>query len=83
MRKLYFLSLLFMLFGCAGDPITKTQSPRAPGVNLSGYPVAFREGYSDGCASAGGSLQRDEPRYKSDGQYALGWRDGYDICKKR
>ena len=80
MRKLCLLSLLVLLFGCAGEPSIKKQSPS---VNLSGYPAAFRDGYSDGCASARGGLRRDEPRYKSDGQYALGWRDGYDICKTR
>ena len=55
----------------------------APGVNLSGYPPAFRAGYADGCASVDAARKRDEPRFKSDAEYAQGWRDGYDICRRR
>ncbi len=54
-----------------------------PQVNLSGYPPAFREGYTDGCASSGGTLRRDEQRYQGDPQYKYGWRDGKDVCGRR
>lgn len=54
-----------------------------PQVNLSGYPPAFRDGYTDGCASSGGTLRRDEQRYQSDPQYKYGWRDGKDVCGRR
>jgi hypothetical protein len=54
-------------------------------VNLAGYSPAFRTGYGDGCASSnrtGGQI-RDEDRFKHDSQYALGWRDGFDICARK
>lgn len=63
-------------------PKPKPESAQA-GINLSGYPREFREGYADGCASARGSLKKDEARYKSDTQYAAGWKDGMGICAKR
>jgi hypothetical protein len=52
-------------------------------VNLSGYSEAFRQGYSDGCTSAGGALQRNERRYQSDADYRMGWNDGNSICARR
>jgi hypothetical protein len=54
-----------------------------PNVNLAGFPAEFRQGYSDGCATARGSRVRDETRFKTDVQYANGWRDGNDICSRR
>jgi hypothetical protein len=54
-----------------------------PRVNLSGYPPAFRDGYTDGCASSGGTMRRDEQRYQNDPQYKYGWRDGKDVCGRR
>ena len=55
------------------------------GVNLAGYPPAFRSGYMDGCESSKRASEhiRDDDRFKHDTQYASGWRDGYDICTKR
>jgi hypothetical protein len=62
-------------------------APKAPppNVNLTGFPPAFRDGYADGCQSAkpGAARHRDEARFTQDTQYANGWRDGYDICRKR
>jgi hypothetical protein len=54
-------------------------------VNLAGFPPAFRDGYADGCQSAKpfAAKHRDDARYARDTQYASGWRDGYDICRKR
>jgi len=54
-------------------------------VNLAGFPPAFREGFADGCQSVkpGAARRRDETRYTQDPQYAMGWRDGYDMCHKR
>jgi hypothetical protein len=63
-------------------PQAKPESSQA-GINLSGYPREFREGYADGCASARGSLKKDEARFKTDSQYAAGWKDGMGICAKR
>lgn len=58
-------------------------TPSQPQINLSGYSPAFRAGYSDGCASAGYSTRRDEQRYRSDADYAMGWNDGNSMCKRR
>ena len=59
-------------------------APAAPDINLSGYPKAFQEGYADGCSSAkSGSIRQNPSRFKVDEQYTQGWRDGYDVCKRR
>jgi len=71
--------VLIGLVACASP------KPAPPEVNLSGFPPAFRDGYIDGCQSAknGAAVKRDAARYANDHQYALGWRDGFDICRKR
>ena len=55
-----------------------------PGINLAGFPPAFREGYADGCNSARllVGVKRNEERFKTDSLYAQGWRDGNDVCGK-
>jgi hypothetical protein len=64
-----------LLVGCAGGT--------AP-VNLGGFSPAFKQGYTDGCESAGAvSQRRDEARYKTESEYMQGWNDGYSICAKR
>ena len=72
-------AVLIGLVSCA------TPKPPPPAVNLSGFPPAFRDGYADGCQSAKdrAAVRRDAARYANDRQYALGWRDGFDICRKR
>lgn len=78
-----FIAVLVTLGAIAGCAAPATSEK--PGVNLSGFPPEFREGYSDGCNSARAVAvtRQDEKRMKSDPQYAAGWRDGYDICKRR
>lgn len=70
---------------CALGACAPAATPARPGVNLSGFPPEFREGYSDGCNSARSAVgtKKDEARMKSDPQYAQGWRDGYDLCKAK
>ena len=64
-----------LLVGCAAG---------TPPVNLGGFSPAFKQGYTDGCESAGAlSQRRDEARYKSEPDYMQGWDDGYSICAKR
>ncbi|MBI2292102.1 MAG: hypothetical protein HYU73_17635 [Betaproteobacteria bacterium] len=70
---------LALMAGCASQPARAPQ----PKVNLSGFPPEFGQGYADGCASVNAARKRDEARFKSDANYAMGWRDGYSICKPR
>jgi hypothetical protein len=67
------------LAGCATPPAP----PAKAAVNLTGFTPDFRAGYGDGCASVNAARRRDEARYKADVQYAQGWRDGYDVCRRR
>ena len=52
-------------------------------VNLQGFPLEYRQGYADGCASTSGSERKDATRFKNDGQYRTGWQDGNAMCRKR
>ena len=68
--------------GAASSPGTDVEPPPA-NVNLSGFPLPYRQGYADGCASAGGSERKDAGRYAADGNYRTGWMDGRAICGRR
>ncbi|MGQ0751481.1 MAG: hypothetical protein ACT4PS_13165 [Betaproteobacteria bacterium] len=83
--------------GCAMQPRT-VESPRPadssttpaqpsvqrpPPVNLSGYSAAFKQGYTDGCASVRGTTRRDDARYRSDSDYMMGWSDGNSACRAK
>ena len=72
-----------LLAGCASQTASTSAPPAT--VNLSGYPLEFRQGHADGCASAQpyAARKRDETRFKTDANYMQGWRDGYDVCEKR
>ena len=70
---------LALMAACASQSVP---APRSR-INLSGFPLAFRDGHADGCASVNAVRKRDEARFKSDANYAMGWRDGYSICKPR
>jgi hypothetical protein len=56
-----------------------------PTYNLTGYPLAVREGYIDGCESAKSTpyARKDAQRMSGDPQYSMGWNDGYSICKAK
>jgi hypothetical protein len=62
-------------------PTTSTNPPAS--INLQGFPLPYRQGYADGCASIGAVEHKDAVRFKSDGQYRTGWQDGFALCKKR
>jgi len=55
-----------------------------PIYNLTGYPAATQEGYIDGCETAKQSAYayKDVKRYNADGQYRMGWDDGFSICRR-
>ena len=53
-----------------------------------GYPLAYADGFDDGCHSgrkAGGSMfdqfKKDVRRFDGDNQYAQGWSDGFRQCE--
>ena len=64
-------------------PTPKNVEPPPPNVNLSGFPLPYRQGYADGCASASGPQRRDAARYSADANYRTGWTDGLALCRKR
>ncbi len=74
-----------MVTGPAGVSGNRGPLPAStlPSYNLSGYPLAFKDGYVDGCETAKDSPYRfkDERRFVSDNQYRMGWSDGFDICR--
>ena len=69
--------------GSSGTPATSTAEPPPPNVNLSGFPLPYRQGYADGCASATGGERKDTLRFAADGNYRTGWQDGLAICRKK
>jgi hypothetical protein len=75
-------ALTLSIAGCASAPPTKGEPP-APAVNLSGFPLEYRQGYADGCASATGAQRKDAARFGADGNYRTGWQDGLAICRKK
>jgi hypothetical protein len=64
-------------------PIPANAEPPPPAVNLSGFPLPYRQGYADGCASATGPERKDKPRFGADGNYRTGWQDGVALCRKK
>jgi hypothetical protein len=64
-------------------PTPRSAEPPPPPVNLSGFPLPYRQGYADGCASATGPERKDAARYAGDGNYRTGWIDGQALCRRR
>ena len=64
-------------------PVPANAEPPPPKVNLSGFPLPYRQGYADGCASVGGREQKDTARFGSDDNYRMGWMDGRSICGRK
>ena len=89
-----FMSLIMLASGCAtfvpGPTPYGTPTPAQPqgnpnppsNVNLQGFPLEYRQGYADGCASASRAERKDATRFRNDGQYRTGWVDGNALCKK-
>jgi hypothetical protein len=99
LRRSLSVPLLLLAYGCATvtpvGPVPSTPygtpTPAQPqgnlnppaNVNLQGFPLEYRQGYADGCASVSGSETKDAARFKGDGQYRSGWMDGNTVCRKR
>jgi hypothetical protein len=64
-------------------PVPANREPPPPNVNLSGFPLPYRQGYADGCASASGAERKDTARFASDPNYRTGWQDGATLCRKK
>ena len=64
-------------------PVPRNVEPPPPSVNLSGFPLPYRQGYADGCASVSGSEKKDATRFASDPNYRTGWQDGLALCRKK
>jgi len=67
----------------SAPPLPRTAEPPTPPVNLGGFPLAYRQGYADGCASASGAERKDAERFKGDGNYRTGWQDGLALCRRK
>ena len=89
-------SIVCALFvaGCATAPIAPPPAPQSPplprnaeppppAVNLSGFPLPYRQGYADGCASAKGAERKDGDRFGADPNYRTGWMDGIALCRRK
>jgi hypothetical protein len=63
-------------------PIPRNAEPPPPKLNLSGFPLPYRQGYADGCASATGAERKDTTRFAADMNYRTGWQDGRALCRK-
>jgi hypothetical protein len=64
-------------------PLPATAEPPAPNINLAGFPLPYRQGYADGCASASGPERKDGARFSADGNYRTGWQDGLALCRRK
>jgi hypothetical protein len=80
--------------GCATAPLGPAAAPTAPplppnaeppppSVNLSGFPLPYRQGYADGCASVTGAERKDAARFGGDPNYRMGWQDGLALCRRK
>jgi hypothetical protein len=67
----------------SAPPLPRTAEPPPPSINLSGFPLPYRQGYADGCASVSGTERKDAARFASDPNYRTGWQDGLALCRKK
>ena len=64
-------------------PVPRNAEPPPPPINLSGFPLPYRQGYADGCASIAGTERKDAARFAGDPNYRTGWQDGLALCRKK
>ncbi len=72
-----------LLAGLVAGCGSTTPAPKAQTLNQSGYSDTFKQGYNEGCESAGGRQRRNEGRYKTEADYMMGWNDGFSACRRR
>ena len=88
------VAALVLVGGCATEPpapsprsapapLPSNAEPPPPPVNLSGFPLPYRQGFADGCASATSAERKDGTRWSADGNYRTGWQDGLAQCRRR
>ncbi len=83
------LALVILCGGCAttspaAPPASNpAAAPAPPPVNLQGFPLAYRQGFDDGCSTARGTERKDGNRMGGDGNYRVGWFDGMSQCKAK
>lgn len=96
-RAFALVPVILMVAGCAGTsmmqpapspapqsvPLPRNVEPPKPTINLDGFPLPYRQGYADGCASATGSERKDATRFAGDGNYRTGWTDGRGLCARK
>lgn len=82
-----------VIAGCASTPQSPVPAkpppsqpapyvePPPPPVNLQGFPPTYRLGFGDGCATGRGTEKKDPARFASDGNYRVGWQDGFAQCR--
>jgi hypothetical protein len=66
----------------SAPPLPRNAEPPPPKINLSGFPLTYRQGYADGCASASGPERKDVARFSGDMNYRTGWTDGRALCRR-
>lgn len=67
----------------SAPPLPRNAEPPPPPINLSGFPLPYRQGYADGCASVSGAERRDAARFAGDPNYRTGWQDGIALCRRK
>jgi len=67
----------------SAPPLPRNAEPPPPPINLSGFPLPYRQGYADGCASTKGAERKDAARFAADPNYRTGWQDGVALCRKK
>jgi hypothetical protein len=90
-QRLALVAAIVLASGCANvatppepvAPLPRTAEPPKPKINLDGFPLPYRQGYADGCASATGAERKDATRFAGDGNYRVGWTDGRGLCARK
>lgn len=89
------IALAMAIAGCATAPLPAASGapaapaappladPPPPPVNLQGFPLAYRQGFGDGCSTARGTARKDVTRFGNEGNYRVGWQDGAAQCKAK